>query len=264
MKQVLIAFLVICLPSFALASERKVVSLTSINYPPYFSEDLPYGGVMTDLIRAALKHSGMRLRVDFLDFPKALELAQFSSSHDGIYSVWYNQARAKWAYYSDPIIPNAMGFYRHRDSELSAYWNMTYLEASSKKIGVVSGYLNPIEVEQSNLEKLIVESDLQNLNALIKGEADLILIDKMVAESLIKVNYPQQENEFIWLDPPLEYKMQYLAIAKDAPFAKEKIDAFNQGLKYIKQHGMYQKIMKNHGFDWLLKDQTNWLHHIAQ
>lgn len=260
MRNLLVSLLLLLYTNSAFSDHKDLVSLSTTNYPPYFDESLPQGGVLTDLIRTAFIRSEMALNVTWLPFEKAEKYAKLSLKFDGIYSIWYTDERTEWAYYSDPILPNSLGFFIHKDSQLSAYWNMTYLKASAAKIGVVRGYLNPVELENADLNEVIANSDRLNIEALLRQRVDLIVIDKMVAESLINTYFSNQKDNLIWLDPPLEYKMQYLAIAKNAPNAKEKIAAFNRGLTQIKIDGTYQKIMKKHGFDWLLKAQNNWLH----
>ena len=262
MKNFLLGLLLISLPGYELLAQNNEVSLTTSDYPPYFSEELPQGGVLTELIRTAFQYSDMTLKVSWFPFSRAIKHAQFTSGYDGIYCLWYTNERAEWAYYSDPIFPNVLGFFKRKGTELPAYWNMKYLKASSKRVGVVRGYLNPAEIEDADLELMRVDSDLLNLKVLLRQRVDLIVIDKMVADALIDSNFNAQKESFIWLDPPIEYKMQYIAIAKNKPFAKEKIAAFNLGLRQIRQNGVYQKIMRKHGFDWLLKEQTNWLHKI--
>lgn len=239
-----------------LADEHRV-SLVTTHYPPYLNVNDPAGGVLTELIRAAFERSNMTIDVSWLAFDRALKLTQKTDHYDGIFSLWYTQERADWAYYSDPILPNVVGLFTHKDMQLPAYWNLKYLKLSAKTLGVVKGYSNPVELKSAALKTHVVNSDVNNLKALLTKKVDLIVIDKMVADTLIKQYFKGQSANFVWLEPPLEYKMQYLAIAKNAPFAKAKIAAFNQGLKQLKLDGGYQRIMKNHGFDWLLLSEQN-------
>jgi len=264
MRNLVVSLLLLLSTSSAFSDHKDLVSLSTTNYPPYFDVNLPEGGVLTDLIRTAFKRSEMALNVTWFPFERAEKYAKLSLKFDGIYSLWYTDERAKWAYYSDPILPNSLGFFIHKDSDMSAYWNMTYLKASAQKIGVVRGYLNPEELENADLNEVVANSDRLNLEALLWQRVDLIVIDKMVAESLINTYFSAQKDSFVWLDPPLEYKMQYLAIAKNAPNAKEKIAAFNHGLKEIRRDGTYQNIMKKHGFDWLLRDQDRWRRNLVK
>ncbi|OUR66936.1 hypothetical protein A9Q77_10775 [Marinomonas sp. 42_23_T18] len=259
MKNIVLSVLLILMPSHTLFAHNNLVSLTTTDYDPYHAEDMREGGVLTELIRAAFEKAKIKMTVTWFPFSRAIKHAQYSAEYDGIYSIWYTPERAKWAYFSDPIIPNVLGFYRHKDTELPAYWNMKYLKVSAKTVGVVRSYLNPKKMIEAGLDTLVSDSDLLNLRVLLAQRVDLIVIDKMVAESLIEQHFESQKESFIWLDPPLEYKMQYLAIAKNAPNAKEKIAAFNRALKEIRRDGTYQNIMRKHGFDWLLKGQNNWL-----
>ncbi|EAQ64678.1 hypothetical protein MED121_23054 [Marinomonas sp. MED121] len=262
LRQLILGLLFFLLSGVTFAADKNPVALTSIHYPPYFGEKMPLGGVMTDLIRAAFKQSDFELNVSFLPFSNAIAKAKEGKEHDGMFTLWYNSERSQWAYFSDPILPNVVGLFKHRDTELPAYWNMKYLKASSKTLGVVKGYENPDEINESGLVKVPAKSDLYNLKALFDKEVDFIVIDKMVADYLIHHYFPGQEDIFVWLDPPLEYRMQYIVITKNAPNAEQKMSAFNHGLKQIRSNGTYDKIMQKHGFDWLIEDQNNWLHYL--
>jgi polar amino acid transport system substrate-binding protein len=52
-----------------------------------------------------------------------------------------------------------------------------------------------------------------------------------------------------FLSPPLEEKPVFAMFSKKNPDYKEKVDAFNKGLKAVEQDGTLDAIMKKYGFN---------------
>lgn len=69
-----------------------------------------------------------------------------------------------------------------------------------------------------------------------------------MAKYLIKNKFPEYLDSLDWIEPPIEKTNLYLVISKKVNDARAKIEAFNLGLKQIKEDGTYDKIIKKRGF----------------
>ncbi len=62
-------------------------------------------------------------------------------------------------------------------------------------------------------------------------------------------SYPDVFDKTYFLEPELEYKYLYVCISKNVPFAQQKIEDFNSGLRDFYNKGIVQKIIKENHFN---------------
>ena len=58
--------------SLCLASE-KTLNIVADNYPPYYGEDLPNGGVLTEIIVEAFRRAGYELKIKWVPWKRAVK-----------------------------------------------------------------------------------------------------------------------------------------------------------------------------------------------
>ncbi|APS45553.1 ABC transporter substrate-binding protein [Piscirickettsia salmonis] len=223
----------------AFASALKQVRLVSIDYPPYYGPKLANQGVITEIVKASFKASGIVASVDFATWARAKSLAQ-QGLYDAIFTMWYSPEREKHFIFSKGLMPNILGFYSLESSRVKK-GGLASLEGY--KIGVVRGYANPAKLMSSPLHLYIGNSDEENIRLLINKRLDVILIDKYVGQYLYYKNFKNKE-KIRWLNPALVKKMQYLAAPRSSSRAREVITAFNQGLKKLRKSGEYDRLLE--------------------
>jgi len=227
----------------AMAAEKNVI-LGSSEYPPFFGEQLPNQGVLTEITVEAFKKVGYQVDVKFMPFARTLQMGK-DGEIDGIIVLWHTKEREQWFAFSDPLPPNQIGFYKRKDKAIHF---TTYADLMSYRIGVVNGYANPPGFDEAQLKTEAVTVDKQNLQKLQSGHIDLALIDKWVAQHLIQTEFPQFAEELEWMEPPLESKPQYIAFSKEAKDYEQKLRDFNQGFKQLTDEGRVKAILAKHGF----------------
>lgn len=256
MKIVEALFVAAVLLSFsmnALAVEKNI-TLVTLEWPPYISQNLPGNGYVYEIVSAALKRSGYKVTTKFYPWARAVKLAQ-TGHVDGIYPEYFDKERARQFAFSTPLRGGPVGLYKHKS--LSAQWAknpqqdpIAALQALTKyKFGVVRGYINTEAFDNADfLNKEQVVSDDINLKMLYAKRTDFIFIDKFVAQYLIRTRYPNYERDLEFMEPAMEIKPLYIAFSKKAGGYKEKLAAFNQGLDLITEDGTLQRILTKHGF----------------
>jgi len=226
----------------ALAQEKKV-ALVASEFPPFSGEQLPNGGPVIEITVEAFKKVGYQVEVTFLPFARQIEYAK-NGEVDGIIMLWHTKEREEWSLFSDPLPACRIGFYKRKSDTISF---STYADLKPYKIGIVRGYANPPGFDEAKLNTDAVTFDQQNLQKLQANRIDLALIDKWVAQYLIRTKFPQFEAELEWMDPPLQITQQYLAISKKVANYEQKSRDFNQGLKELTDEGGVTRILEKHG-----------------
>ncbi len=224
---------------------EKEIYLLSFEYPPFYGENLTNQGVITELIRESFKKNGYKLKVKFYPFARSMMLGKKGRA-DGLYPLWKTSEREKWFIYSDPIPPpNIIGFYKRKNLKINF---KNYQDLEPYRIGTVLGYAYPSDFLESGLRNIKIYKDETLIKNLVKGRIDLAVIERMQANYLLKLNFPDQIDNYEFMEPPMAVLEQYLSISRKKEGGQKIVNDFNQGLKIIQRDGTFKKIFKKHGF----------------
>lgn len=226
------AALLVATNLMAMSSVDTVYLLTS-NYPPFYGKDLPDGGVLTQITAEAFRRAGYALKVEWLPWARAVNLAQEGRA-DGIMGIWYAKEREGHFIYSQPLLNSQLGFYRRADSQISF---KSLQDLRPYRIGVVLASTKPEGFDDAGLlveEALGAEINLLKLGA---RRIDLALIEKSAAEYLINNKLIQFKDRLVWAGPAAEAMPMYVGFSRKAYDFKKMRDAFNKGLKEMEMDG---------------------------
>lgn len=236
----LVTAMVLAMLSIPWARATEPVTLVSTEYPPYFGNSLPEGGTLVALTRAAFKAVGRPLTVVYRPWARLLKELEHGS-HDGVVAVWFKEERTRFLIYSDPVVDTSIGFYARKGEEHNAG---DLLTLRGKLVGTVRGYANPPRFEEAQLRTQEATDDLSNLRKLDAGRLDLVVIDRALAQWLIRKEMPQASDKLVWLSPALQTMPLYIGFNRSRPNAGALTKDFNRGLAEIRRNGEYARILK--------------------
>jgi polar amino acid transport system substrate-binding protein len=246
MKSSLIAFsCYICLLLSAQTSlaQEKQISLSYVNYPPYYGETLENGGPITEIIVSAFNKQGYSVSLELLPWSRALEWTK-EGKYDGIFTAWFREERKEFFAFSSPLPANEVVLFKLKERDIS-YQNYSDLKPYS--IGVVRGYANPQGFDEAGLKLAAVTTDKQNFMKLAGSRIDLALADKATGKYLIKTEIPDMVDKIDWIEPPLKIDTQHIMFSKQAAHYLRKLEDFNKGLATITASGELENILQKHG-----------------
>ncbi|WP_374356556.1 substrate-binding periplasmic protein [Chitinimonas sp.] len=216
------------------------MTLIATDFPPFTSADLPEQGFFTAIAQASLQAAGYPSTVTFQ--PWARVMAQMRKGQfDAVLAVWYQKQREQFLAFSEPLWTNRIGFYG-RAEQLIDVRQLAALKPYT--IGVVRDYANPPQFDAAQLNTDAAVDDLGNLRKLQAGHVDLVLIDRAVAEFLLRTRLREGADQLVWLDPPLASMPLYIGFARNRPGYQRRLEAFNRGLAIIRANGEYDRIIK--------------------
>ncbi len=226
------ALLAISLASPALA-EDKVVKLTSLDWPPYTSADLPEQGASALVAKKAFEAMGYKLVVEFYPWKRAVNLAENDAAYAGYFPEYYSKENEASFIFSDPMGDSPLGFAERASAPVK--WE-TLNDLKDVRIGVVSGYVNTADfdaaVASGELTGDAASSDDKNIQKLAADRIGLAVIDQNVMDYLLRNQFPDKVGAIQFNAKPLEVKKLYICFSKNAQ--GEKLAAiFNEGLKKI-------------------------------
>lgn len=237
-----LSLLCIIFTSVALANEKSV-SLSFVDYPPYYSQDLQNDGPISEIIALAYKKQGYKVSTEQLPWARALEWTK-EGKYDGIYTAWYREDRKEHFAFSSPLPANEIVLFKHKNTQVNF---KSYADLKPYLIGIVRGYANPPGFDDAGLKTAAVTSDKQNLLKLSDSRIDLALVDKATGNHIIRTKIPAMQEKLDWVSPPLKVDPQYIMFSRKAPNFETKLNDFNAGLKQITDSGELQEILDKHG-----------------
>ncbi|MDM8524678.1 transporter substrate-binding domain-containing protein [Desulfococcaceae bacterium HSG8] len=243
-KSVFVLMLWLIFAAEGTASE-KTVSIATSAWEPYCGKFLPNYGIEPEIVSAAYARSGYKAEFRFMAWVSALEEVR-NGVYDAVTSASFTKERAKDYLYSDSYMESPVVFYKRKDSQIT--WRRLE-DLKPYKIGVVRGYAYSPEFDKTDfLQKRISKTEMVNIRKLLLKQADLIVMDRFVGHYLIHKKLYKHERDILEvLSPPLFTDKLHLMFSKKTPDVLKKTEAFNSGLKKIREDGTLVRILEKHG-----------------
>jgi len=220
------------------------LKVATLDWEPYVGHMLINQGFISEIITNAFKRAGYTVEIYFMQSDKAIKEAT-EGRYDVVYPEYYSKDRAQNFVYSYFFYNRLLALYKRK---LTAITYKTLKDLTPYKIGVVKGYINTDEFDRATyLKKIEDESDEVNLRKLANGELDLIVIDKLVAQYLIKTKIPEAENKLEAIEPPLAIHELFVIFPKNLPNSEKLAKEFNKAYKSMQKDGTIKKIMDGTG-----------------
>lgn len=237
----------------AQAQAKKVV-LNTLDWEPYIGEKLAGKGYVYEIVTEAFKSVGYQVEVRFVPWARAVDEGE-TGQVDGIFPEYMDEGRLALFVYSASYPGGPLGFLARKDSKITIPGDLQKEQTKTLQgmkqytYGVVRDYINTKEFDNASfLKKDVADNDEQNIRKLQAKRTDLIVVDKFVAQYLIKAKFPQASSELEFLEPPLEVKPLYVLFSKKTPGAEQKVKDFNEGLAKLQKAGTIKAILKKYGF----------------
>lgn len=232
------------IPPTSVANDEHTIRLATLDWPPYVGENLSQMGFTTAIVAEAFKRAGYEVKVDFMPWTRVIQESE-AGKYDAAFPEYFSDERNKAFFFSDQFASGPLGFYKRKAD------NITYTKLEDLKpyrIGVVLGYINTPEFDAANyLQKEPVNSDEQNIRKLLMGRIDLIVIDKYVAQYLIKNSIPEAIGKLEFLEPALLDQPLYVIFSRKIAGSEQKLQKFNAALKTMREDGTLDRILEESG-----------------
>jgi len=239
--QLMIIFLVI---TASLASSTEILVVGADQWPPFADINESGKGICFVITEEAFSVGNYMIDKKIMPAKRLMNQAE-TLRVDAICNLWYNEKRNEKYLFSKAYLYNSVHLWVLSDKEIE----FNHLkDLTDLKIGIISGYYNGQEFDSADyLNKVIVNDTSENLiRLLINKRVDIVVCDKIVAESIIKKK--GLSGQLKYLDKPLFQAGLHLAVSREHPGGEEIISAFNSGIREIKTNGRYLEILTSHGF----------------
>jgi polar amino acid transport system substrate-binding protein len=234
--------------------EKRDVLLAADNWQPYYGDNLPGYGPIAEIITEAFKLADYQVKIEFVPWANLLDKVK-KGKYDGGFAASSTAQREKDYYLSDLIRESSPIVIYKRIDTIIIYRNLADLK--NYRIGVVRDYIyDPAFDNAPGLQRIAANNPKINIDNLLSGRLDLVVIDESHAKYLLDKISPAQKNKLEAMDFYPEKKEVrhelHLLISKECVEAEQIRIDFNHGLKQLLEEGTVEKILKKHGVyhDW--------------
>lgn len=212
------------------------VTVSTLEWPPYTSANLPKGGASTEVIRQAFAAAELDMGLEILPWKRAISAAR-EDENIVAYYPGYHCRHVDGFVASNPIGSGPLGFAENIEAPVT-WSSIDDIGEQRLKVGTVLGYANTDEFDEKAgtgwIRAIPARDDVTNLRKLLLQRIDMAVIDKLVLSYLLATEetLKNQSDQLQFNSVTLEEKTLYLCFNDDADGLAMR-DRFNAGLAKV-------------------------------
>ena len=243
-RLLLVVFLLACLPP-AMAEQPRLKLVTGDDYAPFTGMKLPGGGMLTQLVMAALAEQHLQADLDWLPWKRGYLYAS-QSRYDGTFPYVPAPDRVREFLYSEPVYTLQQHFFS-RSGEAFEPDNLSTL--NGKRLCYPLGWQPPAVVQQLLDQGLITRHSPPSLTAcaklLLLQRDDFFVADRLLGQFALR-DSGKPLTAFHTSGSSLPHSSLHFIVARQHPQAAELIERFNAGLAALQASGKYAQIIEQY------------------
>ncbi len=240
-------FQIMMLMCFGIYGQDAQLRLASDVYPP-FTDKPGNQAFALELVHEALERSSVEAESDILDFGEVLEMIN-ERKYDGSAALWKSKDRESYLLYSEPYLENRLVLVGRAGSDVSA---SSLSELKNKRVSIVSGYAYGSSIYTTpGVIILPGKSDQDNLETLLEGRTDYMLVDELLIKYLLEYQHQEVKKYLAVGSKAIMKQPLYLAILRSYPNAEMIVSEFNNKIIDMIADGTYNEILE---INWIQYD----------
>ena len=245
MKKI-ITLIAICILTAA-SGQQSELRLASDVYPP-FTDREGQKSFALELVHEALDRSSIPANSKIVGFGEVLDGINVGK-FDGSAALWKSADRETYLTYSDAYLENRLVLVGRAGSDVSA---TSLSDLKNKRVSIVSGYAYGSSIYTTpGVIILPGKSDQHNLEALLEGRTDYMLVDELLIKYLLEYQHNEVKKYLSVGSNAIIVQPLYLAISKETPEVEMIIENFNNSIREMMSDGTYNEILE---LNWIQYD----------
>lgn len=239
-KRVIFFLAVVVVALATPAADQGELRLASDTWPP-FTDRPGTHRIAIEIVHTALERAGIKATTTLVDW-REVERGIRQGSYDGSAAMWRSDRRERDLLFSEPYLENRLVLVGRKGSDVAA---TRMSELGGKRVAVVGHYAYGEEIESAQGVLFIGgRNDQENLDRLLAGEADYMLVDALVALYLLTNQPHQAAARLEFGTTPLARRTLHFAVRRDVAGAEKIVEAFNTELRGMLTDGTFAEILQ--------------------
>lgn len=244
------------------SASDKVLTLATLEWPPYIGEELCNKGWVFQFTVALLAHKGYQVNVHFYPWARAVKMVE-TGQMDILFPEYFiedsspsdvieGKKRRELLAQSNKFPGGNISFMKRKNDTIKFDGNLSKLKGQN--IGVVRGYQNTPEFDAMMDAKLIdvvnAVDELQLMKMLVAKRVNLIIGDPLVFRYAVNYSDLTMNNKIALLDgveevnPAIKYNHLYYAVSVKSENWRSILDDINLALIEFDIEGETQRIIE--------------------
>lgn len=227
--------------------------VTGSDYAPYTGDDLPGGGLVTDLVRRAFAVGGRRYDVRFMPWKRGYD-GVVAGRFLATFPYIRTPEREREVLFSDPVMEVRQFVYLSDRSGMEFHGRNGGGDSGGledfqgRTICQPVGYALPAGLEAMVGQGRLTRQTPSDLGSCVRmvatGRADVLVIDEFSGAAAIQRS--GLADDIRVADWPFAVVTLHLVVGRATPGAETTVAAFNDGLKALKRQGVYHQLLLSH------------------
>ncbi|WP_448207637.1 substrate-binding periplasmic protein [Azospirillum sp. sgz302134] len=228
----------------AAALDSTLDLVTGNDFAPFTGEELPQGGMLTEVVQQAFKAVGLSYDVRFMPWKRGYD-GVVTGKYLGSFPYVRSPEREGEVLYSDPLMEVRQFVYLSTRSPMEFRRPEDF---KGRSICAPVGYALPPELTALFATGELIRESPADLPACVRmvasGRADAFIIDEFTGQAA--VSRTMADKDIRISAQPYARAGQHLIVSRGNPEAPAVLAAFNSGLKKIKDSGAFDAIVRRH------------------
>lgn len=235
----------------ATAGAADQITISTEEFPPFTSTSLKGNGIDCEIVREALKLSGLEVRFVFVPAARSLKMAEDGETDASL--PWTKRPGRETDFlFSEPVIKKDNEvFFVLKDTSFE--WDpasRNYELIKGKSIGAVNAYNYGERFEAAEKNQTIhverVREDKLNFNKLFGKRFDALIAKRMVGRLILNEYYTAEQRALVVEknENSETEDSDYLLISRKSPKAERLLKAIDTGLQELRRSGKYSELLK--------------------
>ncbi|MBG3877211.1 transporter substrate-binding domain-containing protein [Desulfovibrio oxamicus] len=217
----------------------SAVLIATYDWPPYVEHNLPHGGYVARVIRAALASVGLEARFEFMPWARGMSLLR-DGKVTAVAPAYRTVDREIECDLSAPFPGGPLALFGLTPNALR--WS-DLRDLAGLRIGVVRGYAHTQAFDAAAfLSKEPANDELANLRKLLARRIDAMAADRNVVHFLLRRYLPAQAASLAEFDPILGERDLHVCFSRARPDHAALREAFDRGLATIRASGLLDEL----------------------
>lgn len=237
--------LILCLAvsGEALAEEATVV-ISATEWEPYTGASLPDGGFLTEITEKALESRNRKVRFEFVPWKRALEMTRVGE-YDAIIGASWTEERTEYLRYPAYFWESSIAFFSRKDRPATYPSTEALCPAT---VGILRGSLFVKRFTEIGCFNIQPGNSVEtNIRKLLGNRLDLMIESDISVSFYLNRKFPDRIHDVQMLRPVIQEDKVYCAFSKAKPGHKALAEDYDEGIKLIRQNGVYDGILSKHG-----------------
>lgn len=240
----LTVFLIFCVFGMGSAVHAKDIVIMTGEWKPYVSATLDGYGFTAEVVSQAFLAVGIRPTIKIAPWTRCESMVKNGKAF-AAFPYTKNELRVVFANFSEPIAVSRTVFFYRKDK--LGEFDFTHLNnLKSFLLGGTRGYYYEPMFKKAGLLVDYADDEATSFRKLYRGRIDLLPVNELVGWELVRKLFPDNTSNIAITKSALTENKLSLMVSKKYPGAEKLLKKFNDGLKRIKENGIYLEIFKKY------------------